>query len=659
MTRSFYSSTIANFLKTSTDDVIGILAQNNVFALELTQRMAWNAEIEILRRVLLEYEGLILFEYSIPRMGKRIDTIVIIRNVIFILEFKIGDKKFHTNTVDQVWDYALDLKNFHETSHQHLISPILIATDAAEVAPKIQTSVQNDKVLVPLLANSNSLQKIISEVLGFADGDLIEIYKWESGKYSPTPTIIEAAMALYSNHTVADISRTDASAVNLSESSNAISRIITQARKSNEKVICFVTGVPGAGKTLVGLDIATKHLNNDADEKSVFLSGNGPLVNILREALARDTIKRSKENGVRLKSGEERSKVKVFIQNVHHFRDDCLNDLSSPPFEHVAIFDEAQRAWNLNQTANFMKRKKGKEDFTMSEPEFLISCMDRHKDWAVIVCLVGGGQEINTGEAGISEWLESLNRSYPNWKIYISSNLNDSEYSAEDSLQNLELKSRVYKNDLLHLSVSMRSFRAETVSLLVKNIIDISINDGKINYLHLKRNYPIVLTRSMDKAKVWLKNISRGTERYGIIVSSQAQRLKPLAIDVKSPMDPIHWFLGGKEDVRSSYYLEDVATEFHVQGLELDWACVTWDADLRYTSKGWETFQFVGSKWQNINKPENRQYLKNAYRVLLTRARQGMVIVVPEGDVDDPTRKVEYYTNTYNYLRELGLDVLT
>jgi hypothetical protein len=658
MTRSFYSSTITNFLKTTTDDIIGILAQKNDFALEMTQRMAWNVEIEILKRILSEYEGLILFEYSIPRMGKRIDTIIIIRNVIFILEFKIGDKRFHSNAIDQVWDYALDLKNFHETSHVHLISPILVATDAAEVVPKIQTSVQNDKVLVPLLANSNSLQKVISEVLGFAKGDFIETDKWELGKYSPTPTIVEAAMALYSNHTVEDISRTDASAVNLSDTSDAISRIITQARKTNEKVICFVTGVPGAGKTLVGLDIATKHLNNDSNEKSVFLSGNGPLVNILREALARDTIKRSKEKGVRLKSGEERSKVKVFIQNVHHFRDECLNDLSSPPFEHVAIFDEAQRAWNLNQTANFMKRKKGVEDFAMSEPEFLISCMDRHKDWAVIVCLVGGGQEINTGEAGISEWMESLNRSYPNWKIYISSNLNDSEYSAENSLQNLELKSRVYKNDLLHLSVSMRSFRAETVSLLVKNIIDISISDGKTNYLHLKKNYPIVLTRNMDKAKVWLKNISRGTERYGIIVSSQAQRLKPLAIDVKSPMDPIHWFLGGKEDVRSSYYLEDVATEFHVQGLELDWACVTWDADLRYTSNGWESFQFVGSKWQNINKQENRQYLKNAYRVLLTRARQGMVIVVPEGDVDDPTRKIEYYANTYNYLRELGFDVL-
>ena len=305
-----------------------------------------------------------------------------------------------------------------------------------------------------------------------------------------------------------------------------------------------------------------------------------------------------------------------------------------------------------------MKRKKGVSDFDMSEPEFLISCLDRHKDWAVIVCLVGGGQEINTGEAGIGEWLRALDRSYPNWKIHISSSLVDSEYSAEESLKGLESKSMIYRNDLLHLSVSMRSFRAETVSMLVKNIIDISIVEGKKNYFSIKHNYPIVLTRSVERARSWLKNISRGTERYGIIVSSQAQRLKPYAIDVKSPMDPVNWFLEGREDVRSSYYLEDVATEFHVQGLELDWACITWDADLRYTSTGWETYQFVGSKWQNINLPENKQYLKNAYRVLLTRARQGMIIVVPEGNAEDPTRKTEYYEGTYNYLKGLGFDVL-
>lgn len=341
------------------------------------------------------------------------------------------------------------------------------------------------------------------------------------------------------------------------------------------------------------------------------------------------------------------------IQNVHNFRDECLKD-SSPPFEHVTIFDEAQRAWDITQTSNFMKRKKNLPGFSISEPEFLISCMDRHQDWAVIVCLVGGGQEINTGEAGISEWIESVNHAFPDWQVYVSDRLTDSEYAAGHALQLLEKHKTVFFNKDLHLAVSMRSFRAEKVSLFVKNLLDMNMEEARENYKEIIEKYPIVITRDVAKAKKWLKEKARGTERYGIVVSSQAIRLKPYAIDVKSPMDPIHWFLDGKEDIRSSYYLEDVATEFQVQGLELDWACVTWDGDFRYSPDGWKGFSFVGSKWQNINKAERKLYLKNAYRVLLTRARQGMVIVVPEGDDEDGTRKKEYYDGTFEYLRGIG-----
>jgi DUF2075 family protein len=658
MRRSYFSSSIQDFLTYSNDHVLGILTQNNEFSLELTQRSAWENEIDILKSVLNDYKGRILFEYSIPRMGKRIDVILLIDHVIFILEFKIGEKEFLLSAIDQVWDYALDLKNFHETSHNQVIAPVVIATNAKGVIPIIATTLHSDDVLIPIRSNVVTLRAVIEDVLQFIDGENIEQDKWESGKYSPTPTIVEAAMALYSNHSVADISRTDASAVNLSETSAAISKIIEDAYHNNEKSICFVTGVPGAGKTLVGLDIASKHLNDESKTRSVFLSGNGPLVSILREALTRDSVNREKLKGNKIKKGEALSKVKVFIQNVHHFRDECLNAPTQPPFEHVAIFDEAQRAWNHTQTANFMLRKKSVSNFLYSEPEFLISCLDRHKDWAVIVCLVGGGQEINTGEAGIGEWLESLKRSFPGWKVYISSRLNDSEYAAGNALKLLGENAKTITNDKLHLSVSMRSFRAEKVSLLVKNIIDLQIGEGQLNFSYIREKYPITLTRNIGKAKKWLKEKARGNERYGIIVSSQAQRLKPHAIDVKSPMDPVHWFLDGKEDVRSCYYLEDVATEFHVQGLELDWTCITWDADLRYSPQGWETFQFVGHKWQNIHKTERKQYLKNAYRVLLTRARQGMVIVVPEGEVDDPTRKLEYYDLTYNYLKEMGFEIL-
>ncbi len=653
----FYSDTISKFINSNPQEIFGTLTRNSEFADEPTQKEAWFQEIEILKTVLKNYTGTIFFEYSIPRMGRRIDVVLIIKNVIFVLEFKIGDKVFFQNAVDQVWDYALDLKNFHETSHHHLIAPILIATESKKTFSIISEMPHNDNLLVPIKTNAGNLAEVIDNVFQFANGEGIDSKQWSEGRYSPTPTIIEAAMSLYREHGVEEIYRKDASAINLTQTSKSVLKIINEAKIKNLKSICFVTGVPGAGKTLVGLKIAAMNYKENERASTVYLSGNGPLVAILREALTRDKVKREKDKGNKVRKGEVFSRVKSIIQPVHHFRDAYLKD-SSPPFEHVTIFDEAQRAWNHTQTSNFMKRKKNVPNFLHSEPEFLISCLDRHKDWAVIVCLVGGGQEINTGEAGISEWIESINRSFPKWHVYVSNRLTDSEYAAGKALKLLEQHKTVIKKEELHLSVSMRSFRAEHVSLLVKNILDIRIDEAIGNFKSVKKKYPIVITRDLGRAKKWLKEKARGSERYGIVVSSQAQRLKPYAIDVNSPMNPIHWFLDDKEDVRSSYYLEDVASEFDVQGLELDWACVTWDGDFRYSSDGWKYFSFVGSKWNNINKEERRLYLKNAYRVLLTRARQGMVIVVPNGDIEDPTRNSEFFDGTFEYLKSIGLEVL-
>ena len=511
---------------------------------------------------------------------------------------------------------------------------------------------------MPIKCNANLLGQVIANVLVLTQGYEIDSVQWENGRYCPTPTIIEAAMALYGGHSVEEISRSDAGAINLRETSDAVSHIIAHSKENSHKSICFVTGVPGAGKTLVGLNIATKHIDKSTALHSVFLSGNGPLVAILREALARDKVRRERERGKKMRKSEALSEVKMFIQNVHNFRDDCLIKADQPPIEHVALFDEAQRAWDREQTIKFMRQKRKKADFNQSEPEFLISCLDRHSDWAVVVCLVGGGQEINTGEAGISEWIESLLRSYPEWHIYLSSRLTDSEYGAGRILNQISSLPSVVHKDELHLAVSMRSFRTEHVSLLIKQLLDISSNETQATLLMVNNNYPIVITRDIGRAKQWLKAKARGSERYGIVVSSQAERLKPHAIDVKLPVDPIHWFLDGKEDVRSSYYLEDVATEFQIQGLELDWACVTWDADFRYTHKGWEHWSFCGSHWNRIRKPERQIYLKNAYRVLLTRARQGMVIVIPPGDAIDPTRNPAFYNPTFEYLKEIGFGII-
>lgn len=658
MKRESYSDSIVAFLKTNPDEVLGVLTKNNDFDLGQSQRDAWLEEINILHKTLYSYKGSIYFEYSIPRMGKRIDVILLIGPVLFILEFKIGKTDFTLHDKDQVYDYALDLKNFHESSHEIFIAPILISTKATPGTLVVSATPQKDKLLFPIECNVALLDKVITSVLKFADGDNINRKQWEQGRYCPTPTIIEAAMALYNGHSVSEISRRDASAINLSQTSDAISRIILSSKEKSHKSICFVTGVPGAGKTLVGLNIANIHSNKSNDLYSVFLSGNGPLVAILREALTRDKVRHEKERGFKMKKSAAMSNVKSFIQNVHHFRDECLVDSNRPPIEHVALFDEAQRAWNKQQTSNFMLRKKGISNFDKSEPEFLISCLDRHSDWAVIVCLVGGGQEINTGEAGISEWIDSLNRSFPDWHIYISSRLIDSEYGTGGVLEKIKSRAHVVKKDELHLAVSMRSFRAEHVSLLVKQLLDLDTDEARATLSKVKKKYPIIITRDLKKAKQWLKEQARGSERYGIVVSSNAERLKPHAIDVKSPMDPIHWFLDGKEDVRSSYYLEDVATEFDVQGLELDWACVTWDADFRYTKNGWEHRSFCGDSWNKVRKSERQNYLKNAYRVLLTRARQGMVIVVPKGDSQDLTRKHEFYDPTFEYLQEIGFKII-
>lgn len=654
----YFKDSISNFLSKSAEEIIGLITLQNQFDSARTQNKSWNEQIYILKDALAGLDGTLFFEFSIPRMGKRVDVIAIIGNVVFVIEFKVGESKYFHYQIEQVWDYALDLKNFHKPSHKAVIVPILVCTEAKDSFLEITTTSHDDNLILPIKSNKEDLRKAIDQCLQyFSQSSIVDSDVFEKGVYSPTPTIIEAAISLYNNHSVEEITRNDAEAINLTKTTDAISRIINYAKENNKKVICFVTGVPGAGKTLVGLKVATSHLEEEHGSTSVYLSGNAPLVAILQEALTRDKVRRESLLGKRITKGEAKQAVKSFIQIIHHYRDAYLIN-AEPPYDHVAIFDEAQRVWNREQTIKFMRQKKNQQDFSDSEPEFLISCLDRHKDWAVMVCLVGGGQEINTGEAGISEWLDAIRSRFFDWEIHISPHLTDSEYAAIDAIKKVQEKHSVTFNENLHLAVSMRSFRAENLSSFVKHLLDLNTDKAAEVLANISQNYPIVLTRDLSKAKQWLKEKARGSERYGLVASSQAQRLKPFAIDVKSPMSPVNWFLDGKEDVRSSFYLEDVATEFHIQGLELDWTCVTWDGDLRYAGSEWKTFGFKGSKWQNINHFERKRYLVNAYRVLLTRARQGMVIFIPEGDSHDHTRKSEYYDPTFYYLKGLGLTIL-
>src|SRR5687768_17271630 len=541
MQRYYYAARISEFLAATPNEIVGALLTNSAgSATEHTQRDAWIEQITILRNALQCREGRIYFEFSVPRMGSRIDTILLLESALFVLEFKVGESQFTSQATNQVYDYALDLKNFHSSSRDSLIAPILISTEAKPQIRVIATTIHDDRVLIPIRSNMHELGPTIAEVLSFAtakeqtanSGDWIA--NWDRGRYAPTPTIVEAAVALYSNHAVADISRSDAAAVNLTVTSAAITDIIEAAKSNQFKAICFVTGVPGAGKTLVGLNIATQRREESDELYSVFLSGNEPLVKILREALTRDRVRRDKAAGLKTTKGKAMRAVKKFIQNVHHFRDECIVD-QGPPCEHVALFDEAQRAWDLRETASFMKRRKRTPNFGQSEPEFLISCLNRHEDWAVIVCLVGGGQEINRGEAGIGEWIESLNRAFPDWNIYISDRLRDSEYAAGHVLEHIQHKEHVRIDERLHLSVSMRSYRAEKVSAFVKAVLDMEMETAAELYRKVKNRYPLVLTRDLTTAKQWLRYKARGTERYGLLASSSAERLKAKCINVKAP----------------------------------------------------------------------------------------------------------------------------
>jgi hypothetical protein len=653
LSRAWYHADIANFQLTDASTVIGKLAEHSEYAVDLEQRNAWVEEIELLKIALAGIDGYLLLEFTIPRMGRRVDAVVLSGPVILVIEFKMGAAQFDRDAVEQAWDYALDLKYFHQASHDRPIVPILVASEAA-TSEATELIADSDLVYWPLKLAAADLSTGIRSVLGAVTGVPIDALVWLRSPYQPTPTIVEAARALYARHSVEEIARSDAGAKNLLITSRRVEELLGDARSSGKKVICFVTGVPGAGKTLVGLNVATRRREEGSSTHAVFLSGNGPLVLVLREALARDEVKRRRHIGEKPKKAKVKKSVEAFIQNVHHFRDEALAD-TAPPAEHVAIFDEAQRAWNLRQTANFMKRRKHQPNFDKSEPEFLLEYMDRHPDWALVVCLVGGGQEINTGEAGIGEWIGAVERRYSHWEMYISPRLTDSEYQAAKSLTGMRSSVVLRADERLHLSVSMRSFRAERLSDFVKAVLDCEAGTARALLADLAARYPIVLTRDLDAARDWLRSRARGSERFGIVASSKAMRLKPHAIDIRVAIDPVHWFLDDREDVRSSYYLEDAATEFQVQGLELDWACVTWDGDLRYSESGWAFHDFRGSRWQYIRKRENQDYLRNAYRVLLTRARQGMVIFVPKGTKEDPTRRPEFYDHTFSYLSGLGI----
>ncbi|WP_243450709.1 DNA/RNA helicase domain-containing protein [Sandarakinorhabdus glacialis] len=640
--------------------ILGALTNALPFAAEIAQRGAWKVEIDHLQLIGAQLPTAEIFlEFAIPRMGRRADAIIVAGGLVFVLEYKVGERSFPRHAIEQVHGYALDLKNFHVTSHDKAIVPLLISTEA----PPQQLGLgfwADDRVHEPIRLGVGDVLPTIQRMIAVGGAAPFDAAEWASGGYRPTPNIIEAAEALYRGHAVTEISRSEAGAENLTRTAAAIEAVVDRMKANGGKAICFVTGVPGAGKTLAGLNIACGRMAKDVGEDATFLSGNGPLVDVLREALKRDV--RARKGRPVAGDGDarhlaERSPDK-FVQNVHHFRDEYL--LGAIPSEHVVVFDEAQRAWDRKQTAEFMRKKRGQAGFDMSEPAFLLSVMDRHPDWCVVVCLIGEGQEINRGEAGVSEWVRALQGDLRHWEVHLPPHL--LEEGSLDAGLRWHLSQRVPNPEPeLHLAVSIRSFRAETVSAYVAAVLGEN-SSAALATLPRPSDFPVLRTRNLATARARLRAKRRAGERAGLLASSNALRLKPEGLYVKAEVDVCNWFLNPVEDVRSSDALEDAATEFDVQGLELDWTCVAWDLNLRRIDK-WEARAFRGTRWTAIHGDSDElgraDYVRNAYRVLLTRARQGMIIFVPPGDAEDATRPPAEYDAIYNWLGDCGATELT
>lgn len=656
---AYYSGRIEEFAGEDVDAIVGRMASASPFKITPSTVESWRTSVTVLQDAVAQsgISGWIALEYDVPRLGSRIDAVIIADAVIIPIEFKVGASSHDSSAFNQAWDYGLDLKNFHAGSHERMILPIVVATLAKKFDDDWRPP-HPDGVHPPLRTNEQQLASALRRAVAYGTGNAIDGEAWGLAAYNPSPTIVQAAQALYARHTVEDISRHDAGARNLSITSRKVESLIARARTRKERILILLTGVPGAGKTLVGLDIATNHRREDDQEtQAVYLSGNQPLVTVLQEALVLDEVRRQREQGLRPRKGAIRQLVKPFIQIIHRFRDEGLNSTGVPE-SHTFIFDEAQRVWNREKLSDFMARKKGRKGFSQSEAEVLIEYANRHQDWAVVVCLVGEGQEIHDGEAGIASWLEAAVETFTNWQVLASPELEQPKHGSKHLLGALSAQGRLEWEPDLHLATSMRSFRAENLSRFVTEVLDLDAAAARGTLQALRDKYPFAVTRDLETAKRWIRDRKRGTERAGLVASSQGMRLKPLAIHVKEQIDPVHWFLGDPHDYRSSDFLEDAATEFQVQGLEIDWACVAWDGDLRLTREGWFHHDFHGGKWRKIHQPQRQKHLVNSYRVLLTRARQGMIILVPKGSPEDRTRLPSYYDDIYNYLAEVGAEVV-
>lgn len=663
--RGYFRTPLSALSGKSDSEIIGTLASASAIdgfaTLQSDAIEAWEKQLPPLRTMAATLaasepqsaEWTLLLEYTIPRRQKRIDAVLLAGELIFAIEFKTADRNFTFGAQKQVEDYALDLRDFHAATRGRLVIPVLVAMRAADPATPYDSSGE-DPVRRVALTNGTVLGPTILRAyreLHAVGASSIDADKWEAAPYRPVPTIIEATRAIFGGHDIREIAQSEAGSTNLTRTSERLISIVRESRANCWKSICFVTGVPGAGKTLAGLNVAhTAALHDGGLANAVFLSGNGPLVKVVSAAIQRDA------RGRRVAEAQRASNA--FIQNVHTFVRTEMPRENQPPTEHVIIFDEAQRAWDADHNL-----RKTKQD--ISEPEMLLSIADRH-DWSVVVALVGGGQEINTGEAGLREWGRTLRDRLPHWRVFVSpealtGGMSLSGHSLFENPSSVSLT--VIPEPALHLHVNIRSYRTERLTKWVEAVLAGSPSEATAHAAELAKKFPLALTRSLTTAREWLRAKTRGQRRCGLLASSGASRLRPDGLELSSGFRLgnrdmfVNWFLNEPPDIRSSNQLEIAASEYECQGLELDWTGVCWGGDFTFdaASDNWSYRHFSGKRWGDVRRQDDRQYILNTYRVLITRAREGLVIWIPRGEASDETRPPKWFDETAEYLRSCGL----
>jgi Uncharacterized conserved protein (DUF2075) len=587
-------------------------------------------------------------EFVVPRKMGRIDTVLLIGSAILVLEFKT--ESADSSAADQVEDYSLDLLHFHASSHSHVIYPVVVSKTGGK--PRARQSQIYGELQPTIFIGTAHLGKWLAIVAAEHSSDVqLSIGRWNEGSYRPVPTIVEAAIGMFAEMEVADIANAGCDPINLTSTVETIRKIVVSSSQSRKKTLCLVTGVPGAGKTLAGLKIVhDREIRNLTGSDSVFLTGNLPLVRVLQAALARDASKR-KRSQLRVSSRDP----KTTINTVLGYKKEHTGN-KNPPHEKIVVFDEAQRAWDSKRTAEYLTDAAG-EFLGYSEPALMLAILDR-QPWAVLVALVGGGQEINRGEAGLAEWGRALKERFSHWSIATSPQALSGAYGAGARLfpDGRQIGIDMTVEPDLHLDTPTRQFRGKTIARWSEALLRGNAEECR-EILSQNPEYPVRMTRSLASAKSWLDAAAHGTERYGLIASSEAKRLRAEGIELPpARADGVeHWFLQPKGDVRSCFQLEVAANEFQIQGLELDWTCLCWGGDFLRAHGDWELKRLRGTAWQNIGQSSAREYLINSYRVLLTRARKGMLLFVPVGDPRDITRAPEPFDRTANFLLECGV----